>query len=154
VAAGLRRGGAVDVAAGAGESSTRGVIVAVDARVDPATRNATVRARLDGAASALPSPGASVQVTVPTGPAQPTLVIPATALRKGPDGDHVFVVAEDATKALRATTRRVEVGAMTADEVFVRTGLAAGERVATSGSFKLRDGMLVSVASRQTAAGK
>jgi hypothetical protein len=31
----------------------------------------------------------------------------------------------------------------------VKKGLAAGERVATSGSFKLRDGMLVAVARRQ-----
>lgn len=154
VAATLRPGRGVLVSTGVGANAapTRAVIVAVDARVDPQTRNATVRARIDGAASALPVPGASVQVAVPTGPPQPTLVIPATALRKGPDGDHVFVVAEDDKQQLRAQVRRVEVGALAGDDVLVKSGLAEGERVATSGSFKLRDGMLVSVGVRQSAA--
>ncbi len=150
VAAGLRRGGRVIVSTGTDEP-VEAAIVAVDARVDPRTRNASVRARLTGPASALPAPGASVQVRVPTGPPQPTLVIPATALRKGPEGDHVFVVTETETKQLRAQVRRVEAGAMTGSEVLVTNGLGAGERVATSGSFKLRDGALVAVAAAQTA---
>jgi membrane fusion protein (multidrug efflux system) len=34
---------------------------------------------------------------------------------------------------------------MLGDEIVIRAGLAAGERVATSGSFKLREGVLVMV---------
>jgi membrane fusion protein, multidrug efflux system len=147
IASRLRPGSPVQVATAAGESpQTRAAaIVAIDARVDPDTRNATVRARLDGPPAALPAPGASVQVRVPTGPAQPTLVIPATALRTGPEGAHVFVVAAAADGQLRAQARRVETDALAGDTVLVRTGLTAGERVATSGSFKLRDGIRVDV---------
>ena len=38
------------------------------------------------------------------------------------------------------------------DEVLVEEGLAPGEQVATSGSFKLREAVLVTVASDSTAA--
>lgn len=145
VAALLQRGTRVRVTAAPGEPPQSAAIVAIDARVDPDTRNATIRARLEGAVSALPAPGASVQVAVPTGPPQPTLVIPATALRKGPEGDQVFVVAPAADGELRAEARRVETGTLVGDAVLIRGGLSAGERVATSGSFKLRDGMRVSV---------
>jgi membrane fusion protein (multidrug efflux system) len=58
----------------------------------------------------------------------------------------VFVVADAGDGQLRAAVRRVEAGALTGDDVLIRRGLEAGERVASSGSFKLRDGMLVSVA--------
>ncbi len=146
VAAGLGRGHTVLVADAPGEPTRPARIVAVDARVNPDTRNATVRARLEGSAIGLPAPGASVQVSVPTGRPEPTLFIPASALRTGPEGAHVFVVAEAAEGQLRAAVRRVEAGPLTGEEVFITQGLQAGERVATSGSFKLRDGVLVAVA--------
>jgi membrane fusion protein (multidrug efflux system) len=146
VAAGLRRGGTVLVADGPGDPSRTARIVAVDARINPETRNATVRAKLERPAAELPAPGASVHVRVPTGRPERAHVVPASALRKGPDGDHVFVVADAGDGQLRAAVRRVEAGALTGDDVLIRRGLEAGERVASSGSFKLRDGMLVSVA--------
>ena len=43
-------------------------ITAIDARVDPTTRNAMVRAEIKGTRN-LPTPGASVRVKVPAGPA-------------------------------------------------------------------------------------
>ncbi len=59
-------------------------IVAIDARVDPATRNAMVRARI-ARGQQLPSPGASVRVLVPSGRAGTDAVaVPVSALRKGP----------------------------------------------------------------------
>jgi membrane fusion protein (multidrug efflux system) len=155
VASGLARGSAVQVLVGGDDTPFKADIVAVDARVDPQTRNATVRARLAGGRAGTPAPGASVQVMVPVGPPQPTVVIPVTALRKGPEGDHVFVVEGEGERGLRAHVRRVEAGAMSGDEVLERSGLHEGEQVATSGSFKLRDGMLVAIANRQASlAGK
>ena len=121
-------------------------IVAVDARVDPTTRNAMVRARIEGAANA-PAPGASVRVRVPVGPPRMAIAVPASALRKGPGGDHVFVIAPDKEGKLRARLRAVQSGAMLGDEVVILAGLSAGEQVAASGSFKLREGTLVAIAS-------
>jgi|CXWL01.1.fsa_nt_gi membrane fusion protein (multidrug efflux system) len=145
VAAGLREGDSVDVSV-AGQSSTIAAkIVAVDARIDSTTRNATVRARIEGAANA-PSPGASVRVRVPVGSPRKAVAIPASALRKGPGGDQVFVIELDKSGKTRAHVRPVESGAMLGDEVVIHAGLSAGERVAVSGSFKLREAALVVIA--------
>jgi membrane fusion protein (multidrug efflux system) len=148
VAAELSEGQPVDVFTSNGVQATPVVasIVAIDARVDPATRNAVVRARIwAGGAGELPSPGSSVRVVVPVGPAQRSAIVPVSALRKGPEGDHVFVVepSADAPGRGRAHVRRVESGPMLGDHVVVRSGLEVGEVVAASGSFKLREGALV-----------
>ncbi len=145
VASALRKGDSVDVSASGDSSPTAAEILAIDARVDPTTRNAVVRARIENADDA-PAPGASVRVSVPVGPARIAVAVPASALRKGPGGDHVFVLAQDKEGNTRAHVRPVEVGAMLGDEVVIEEGLAAGEQVAASGSFKLRDAVLVAVA--------
>jgi membrane fusion protein (multidrug efflux system) len=44
----------------------------------------------------------------------------------------------------------VQGGAILGDEVVIESGLAAGEQVAASGSFKLREGVLVAVANPET----
>jgi membrane fusion protein (multidrug efflux system) len=142
VAAELRVGQRVDVFAGADSTPLAATVTAVDSRVDPATRNATVRARLAGD-DPIPAPGASVRVLIPTGPARNAVVVPVSALRKGPGGDQIFVLAADSAGALRAAARAVVAGDVVGDEVVIREGIAAGEQVATSGSFKLRDGALV-----------
>ena len=144
VAAALGVGERVTLAPRAGSAPLEAVIVAVDARVDPATRNAAVRARLDDAGGL--SPGASVRVEVPSGPEERVVTVPATALRKGPAGDHVFVLVDQAGSTARAELRAVESGPMLGDDVVIRRGLAAGERVAASGSFKLQDASLVAIA--------
>jgi membrane fusion protein (multidrug efflux system) len=148
VASGLRVGERVEVFAAGGTSPAAAAIVAVDARVDPSTRNAMVRAELDGSEHA-PAPGSSVRVRVPVGAPQKVVAVPVSALRKGPDGDHVFVVESDGAGKTRAHLRPVRSGAMLGDEVVIRAGLAAGERVAASGSFKLREGVLVVVAGKE-----
>ncbi len=143
VAAQLRAGESVAVFAAGDPNPIEARIVAIDARVDPVTRNALVRARVLRRA---PTPGASVRVEVPVGPATPVVAIPVSALRKGPGGDHVFVIAADSAGRNRVHEQPVQSGTMIADEVLILSGLAPGQRVATSGSFKLREALLVAVA--------
>ena len=154
LAAGLKPGDRVDVFAGGAGEPIVAKVAALDAKVDPATRNSTVRARIElshkGAAAA-PVPGSSVRVSVGVGAPSRAVAIPATALRKGPSGDHVFVLVPDAQQQLRAQSRPVRVGATAGDEVLIVEGLAAGEQVATSGSFKLRDAVRVAVSNATTA---
>ena len=71
------------------------------------------------------------------------VAVPATAVRKGATGDHVFIVETDKDGKKRARLRQVESGAMIGDEIYIFAGLKAGEPVAASGSFKLREGVLV-----------
>jgi membrane fusion protein (multidrug efflux system) len=145
VAADLRVGGTVEVFAASDAAPTTARIVAIDARVDPTTRNAMVRARIERVGNG-PAPGASVRVRVPVGSARPAVAVPVSALRKGPGGDHVFVIAPAQDGKTRALLRPVVSGAMQGDEILIHDGLRAGERVAASGSFKLRDAVLLAVA--------
>jgi membrane fusion protein (multidrug efflux system) len=142
VAAGLQEGENVEVFTAGDSSAVTARIVALDARIDPTTRNAVVRARIEGVGNA-PPPGASVRVRVPVGSPRKAVAVPVSALRKGPGGDQVFVIAPDDDGRARARAQQVESGSMLGDEVVILAGLSAGERVAASGSFKLRDGMLV-----------
>ena len=143
VAAGLRSGETVVLHEAGAAAPVAARIVAIDARVDPATRSALVRALIPGHA---PAPGASVRVEVPAGGPTTAVSVPASALRRGPDGDHVFVIVTDSAGALRAHQQQVQTGAVTGDEVLILAGLAAGDRVATSGSFKLREAVRVAIA--------
>jgi membrane fusion protein (multidrug efflux system) len=144
VAAGLRVGDSVAVYAANDNAPLTAHIVAVDARVDPNTRNATVRARLTGAAT--PAPGASVRVLVPVGRMDTVVSVPVNALRKGPQGDHVFVIEPDSAGKPRAHVRAVQSGPVLGEEVIVYGGVESGEQIATSGSFKLREAVLVAIA--------
>lgn len=143
VAAMLKPGHHVAVSGNSSTTVVDAVVVAIDARVDSATRNAVVRARIEGPASQILPPGSAVRVRVPVGAPRKTVVVPASALRRGPGGDHVFVVEPGANGALVAHQRPVQSGPLLGDEVVLESGVTAGERVATSGSFKLREGSLV-----------
>jgi membrane fusion protein (multidrug efflux system) len=141
VSATLALGSTVKVITAEGAEPISASVVAVDARVDPATRNAMVRARITGKEP--PSPGASVRVEVPLGATSNAVAIPVSALRKGPGGDHVWVIAQDGGGAPRAHERAVSSGAVVGDTVLILKGLSAGEQVAASGSFKLREAVKV-----------
>jgi membrane fusion protein (multidrug efflux system) len=140
----LRAGDTITVVANAGSAPTQASIVALDSRVDPTTRNAMVRARVVDSANAL-TPGSSVRVQVPVGEARLAIAIPASAVRKGPAGDLVFVLVSDDAGNTRARVRQVRVDTVAGDEALIEAGLSAGEKVAASGSFKLRDSALVAV---------
>ncbi len=139
VAAQLRPGQPVNVYVAGDSQPLEARIVAVDARIDPTTRSALVRARISHA----PAPGASLRVEVPVGASTPVVSIPVSALRNGPEGDHVFVVSADSTGQQRAHSQAVQRGPVVEDEVLILSGLTPGQRVATAGSFKLREAVLV-----------
>ncbi len=144
IAENLQPGEPVEIIASLDARSIPAEIVALDARVDPATRNTSVRARVANAAS-VPPPGASVRVRVPASPAISTVGVPATALRKDPAGDHVFVVITDPAGKPRAQLRRVQAGPLLGDQALVLSGLKPGEPIVANGSFKLREGALLAV---------
>ena len=77
--------------------------------------------------------------------------MPVSAVRKGPEGDHVFVLATDSTGTTRSLLRMVVTGPALGDDVVIVQGLTAGERVAASGSFKLRDAAKVAIANDSSA---
>ncbi len=125
-------------------------VVAIDSTASLSTRNVRVRAEVDNRDDAL-RPGMFVKIRVPVEEARDYVVVPVTAVRRASYADQVFVIKEvqepgpdGVTKpAMRASQRFVKLGPTIGDEVIVLEGLNAGDRIATSGSFKLREGALV-----------
>jgi membrane fusion protein (multidrug efflux system) len=153
VAATLKNGDVVQIFPTGESPSISATVVALDSRVDPSTRNATIRAKIQNAENA-PVPGASVRVQVAVGDPIKAVSIPVSALRKGPTGDHVFVIQSDKDGKKRAYTRQVVSGAMLGDEILILKGLSPGQYVASSGSFKLRDSALVAMTNNAGASNK
>ena len=122
-------------------------VVAREPYVEQRSRNVRFRALLKNPDSPL-TPGAIVDVAIGVGTSTSVLAVPATALRNDTFGSHVFVLnaAEpDADAPFRAQRREVELLEIRNARAYLRSGLEAGEQVATDGAFKLRDGVLVNV---------
>jgi membrane fusion protein, multidrug efflux system len=153
VAEQLRPGETVEILTGVDRPAVAAEIVALDSRVNPVSRSATVRARVADAQQ-VPAPGASVRVRVPASAAVVAVSVPVSALRKGPSGDHVFIIKPDEKGASRAQVRNVQTGTVLGDEVLLLSGVKPGEQVAAHGSFKLRDNALVTPAQTNTVAMK
>jgi membrane fusion protein, multidrug efflux system len=116
-------------------------IVAEDASVDASNRAVRFRAIARGLGEAL-RPGAFVDVVALTAPPRPALLVPLTAVRRAPYGQHVFVLVDEDGQS-RARQRIVQTGAVQGTDIVVTDGLAEGELIAGAGSFKLREGLLV-----------
>ncbi len=146
VRAGLAVRIATDAAPGREFSGTVSVVNPV---VDPATRNVKVRATLaNHDETLLPGMFANVSIALPQ--ANPVLAIPATAVLYAPYSDSVFVIdtkpgenGAEATLVLRQ--QFVKLGEKRGDFVAVNQGLKEGELVASTGVFKLRNGLAVAV---------
>ncbi|MET3008400.1 efflux RND transporter periplasmic adaptor subunit [Stenotrophomonas koreensis] len=84
-------------------------------------------------------PGQFVNVRLRLGSIDNAVVIPAPAIQRGPDGDFVYVVQDDAVRQ-----QKVTVGIEVDDRhVQVSDGLKAGDRVVTEGQFRLKPGSKV-----------
>ena len=124
-----------------------GTIDAIDAKVDPATRNVQVRASLANPRHKL-LPGMFVSVAVNTGASERRLTLPQTAISFNPYGNTVFVVEEkgkqpDGKPKLVAAQRFVTTGATRGDQIAIVSGVKQGETVVTAGQLKLRNGVPV-----------
>jgi membrane fusion protein (multidrug efflux system) len=125
-----------------------GVITAINPDVDAATRNVQVQATLPNKDGRL-RPGMFVEVTLTLGRSEQVLTIPATAVLHAPYGDSLYVIEDDAkagadgTKPLVVQQKFVRLGAQQGDFVVVTQGVKAGDRIVSTGAFKLRPGMHV-----------
>jgi membrane fusion protein (multidrug efflux system) len=151
-AARLAPGAEVRIAGGSLARPATAVVRAIDARADEASRTVRVRAEVSGLGAVL-KPGAFVDVTVAAEAPRPVLAVPLAAVRRAAYGDHVFVIGNPAAgeKGPRAEQRFVRTGPVVGNDIIILGGLKAGERVATEGSFKLRQGSLVQVAAAKPA---
>ncbi len=66
------------------------------------------------------------------------VIVPASAIQKGPQGNYVYVVADG-----KATVRPITTGTVEGDNVEIAQGLKADEIIVIEGQDKLQDGSKV-----------
>ena len=86
-------------------------------------------------------PGQFLTVRMRLGVDRDALVVPATAVVPGQEGNYVFVLKADSTVAMRS----VAVGRTTGQDAVLTDGVSPGELVVTDGQIRLRDGARVAV---------
>jgi membrane fusion protein (multidrug efflux system) len=162
----LRVGEAVELTVDAFPGQVfQGEIQSLDARVAQDTRTLLVRAILPNKERKL-LPGMFANVTVLVGEAGDVVTVPRTAITYSLYGDSVYVVKPAPEKEGAAATSSAAAGQpageqLIAERRFVRTGqvrdgrvavtfgLAAGERVITTGQLKINPGASIRIDNSQ-----
>jgi membrane fusion protein (multidrug efflux system) len=127
----------------------KGVIEAINSKVDAASRNVQVRASFHNADRLL-VPGMYATVSIDAGDEIAQITLPQAAITYNPYGDTVFVVeqagTDDKGKPRSIVKQRfVKLGATRGDQVAVLSGIKAGEIVVTGGQMKLRNGSAIAI---------
>lgn len=127
----------------------KGKLTALNSMVDTVTRNVTVQATLENPDHAL-KPGMFVNVEVILPEKKKTLVIPGSAVSYAPYGNSVYVIEKkkDPKTGKESQTLRqafVRIGESRGDFVSITDGLKAGDVIVSTGVFKLRNGMAVTI---------
>jgi len=120
--------------AGSGIEST-GALTFVDNTVDASTDTIKLKATFANQQRQL-WPGQIVEVTLRLAEELNAVVVPATAIQNGQQGQFVFVVKEDKTVAVRP----VKVSRTRGEDAIVTSGLQMGETVVTDGQLRLLPG--------------
>lgn len=125
-----------------------GELTAVNAEIDPVTRNIRLQGTLKNPGGRL-RPGIFARVELGLGEDEQVVAIPATAVLFATYGNSVFVVeqevGEDGETRLVAHQRFIRTGRRKGDFVSIVEGLKPGEAVVSAGAFKLRNGVPVSI---------
>ncbi|MEE7503811.1 efflux RND transporter periplasmic adaptor subunit [Methylobacterium mesophilicum] len=116
-----------------GHAPFEGRVRSVNAALDPATNTAPARIELDNPGDLLRA-NMFVSVTIAADLGRDGVTVPAAAIQQTEQGPIAFVrAAED-----RFERRALKLGIQRSDWVEVQSGVAAGESVATQGSFGLK----------------
>jgi multidrug efflux system membrane fusion protein len=116
----------------------QGSFMTLDNQIDSQTGTIPAKARFSNDKGTL-FPQAFVNVRLLLDTVHDAIVVPAPAVRHGPQGDYVYVIASDRT----AHVRSVKVGPSVDDKISIASGLAVGENVVTEGGDRLVDGAIV-----------
>jgi multidrug efflux system membrane fusion protein len=136
-------GGTLTVEAISGDGQTvidNGTLAVVDNQVDPTTGTVKLKANFANDKLAL-WPGAFVNARLLVETLKGVTVIPTASVQRGPSGTFVYVVHPDQTVAMKT----VKVGLQDDVQAVISEGVAAGDKVVTTGFARLQDGAKVEV---------
>ena len=117
-----------------------GQLELVDNQIDPATAMAKLKAIVPNK-SGLLWPGEFVNARLSVGSAKGVVAVPLSAVLQSQQGSYCWVVKADGTAEIRS----LETGTREGGWVVVKSGLAEGETVVTSGHFRLQPGSTVEI---------
>jgi multidrug efflux system membrane fusion protein len=117
-----------------------GTLKGIDNQVDPTTGTLKLKAEFPNAHFQL-WPGQFVNVRLKVDTLTQALVVPTSAVQRGPAGTFSYVIGEDDT----VTATPVAVTQQNENDAVIASGLSAGDRVVTSGFASLSEGAKVSV---------
>jgi membrane fusion protein, multidrug efflux system len=118
----------------------QGTLTLVDNQVDTASGTIRLKAHFDNADHALwPSLSVSTRLLVTI--IKDVVVVPDSAVQRGPQGLFAYVVTSDN----KAEMRGLKVARIADDHALVEQGLAPGERIITSGQYRVQPGRLVEI---------
>lgn len=116
-----------------------GELKVIDNSIDTATATFKLKAEFPNEDRKL-WPGQFVNVRLGVRTISDAIVVPATGVQQGPDGEYAWVVQVDSTVKMQ----KVETaGTVDGGGVLVSSGLAAGDRVVTEGQFRLKTGIKI-----------
>lgn len=130
----LHTGLKLAVRAASSEHVFAAVLEAVDAAVDPGTRNLALRARLLESDGLLP--GMFAQVSIDLGQPRQVVTLPETAVTYSLQGDTIYIVQSDA-EGLYVIPQVVKTGLVRDGRVAIDSGLEPGDQVVSVGQNKL-----------------
>jgi multidrug efflux system membrane fusion protein len=132
---------AQDAIGGPAQVLDTGALAVLDNQVDSTTGTIKLKATFPNRQHRL-WPGGFVSVRLRTEVAKDALVVPPSAIQRGPRGPYVFVIGADDT----AKRQLVTVGYEDEAASIVTSGLKAGDTVVVDGASRLADGTKVTVA--------
>lgn len=117
-----------------------GELQVIDNQVDQTT--GTIRLKADFPNKELQLwPGQFVNVRLLLNTLEHVVVVPTSAVQRGPDGTFVYIVGNDN----KAAVRKVKVGQQDEKLAVIDSGITAAEQVVTTGFARLKDGAEVTI---------
>ncbi len=121
-----------------------GKLVVLDNQINQATATLRLKASMPNPERKL-WPNQFVKARVLLETKKDALVLPVSAVQRGPQGSYVYVIGADKTVAARP----IEIELVTGDLALMKKGVAAGEQIVLEGQNQLRPGSLVAPRSNE-----
>ncbi len=121
------------------DSSFTGHVYAIEPKIDPVTRNVSLRALCPNPKGML-IPGAFAKVDIILDNIRDALVIPSEAIIPQMNGEKIFVCRDG-----KARSQLIQTGIRTEREVQVTNGINPGDTVITTGILQLREDVNVKI---------
>ena len=120
-----------------------GALLTVDNQIDATTGTVRLKALFPNTDNELfPNQFVNARLLLQT--RRGAILVPSSAIQRGPRGTFVYLVLSDQT----VTVRPVKVGVVQGDDSSIESGLAEGEMVVADGAERLREGSKVTLKER------